>query len=193
MVDPFVLDFLGIGYAHNFWHRLIWTGDAYAPDNIYSEALNASADHLRKCSPIRGAYIGAAWDKKIKGKSQGGNLGVEGSWAIEEGFGLSGQLGAGYQKGYNTPTYGTGFQNTKMFTSQQAGLSAGFGWNQQDGFNFSYDTYASHGNRYGGANIGGNSETWRLGFGYGKIGVGFIIDPKRLKNLLNNSDCECEE
>ena len=42
-----------------------------------------------------------------------------------------------------------------------------------------------------GANVGGNMNNWRLGLGYGRVGFGFIIDPKKLKNLINNEDCEC--
>jgi len=198
------LDFLGIGYAHNFWHRLIWTGDAYAPDNVYYAALDASADHLRKCSPIRGFYLGSGIGKKFaKGtNAPGWNVGVTGVWTIEQGSQASIDLGIGMQM--------RGRNSKGQYTSQVAGVGGQLYFYKEEmrGFVNPFAQMPEFGG-YGGStqngkrNKGGSNMaipldgTIQFGINYGVIFGGVVLDLNKLfKNTLTlingENPCGCD-
>ena len=96
-----------------------WTGDLYAPDNVYNDAINGAGDWWYNDYPGRGWY--GEWSPKVPKKCPVKPK-VSLGWTVDNGWAISGSLGKS----------GT---NKRGWTG---GGSLGYGYSQGSGAKFGY-------------------------------------------------------
>jgi RHS repeat-associated protein len=168
------------------FYRWLYTGNGNASDEVYDAATEAAGDYVYDSGGVRGGYLGVGYNGKGQGQyAPAGQVGLTGTWTVDDGASLSIDAGVGLQQ--------RGRNSLGQFTSQTFGLGGGDEiWNENNdpckkGAKFS-GIYGGTANKNGGVNFGiSGSDSVALGINYGPVYGGIIIDPSRVAGNFRDS------
>lgn len=175
--------------------RAIYTGDANASNAVYDAAKGAAGQWLQQSSPVRGVYVSLGENGKRKGQwSPAWQVQGEAGWSIDAGMFGAGSFAVGIQQRGRANPFSNSF-NGRMYVSNGIGFGGYLGYTEDTGVQKGLGVMAFSSQngrvRKGGVEFAIDASTrpvMAIGINRGRVGIGFLIDPSKLKNLFGLFD-----